>query len=421
MSRILRRPMFRGGPVSSYGTGIASGLADGGMPPRRGLVIEPGGYAGKPKFKTGKEIMEEVWTKPWLTTTPLDQTIPTVDEAAVAETGEINGVDTVEKDSKWEIKDFEGEIGVNTWDEYITIEAPETGPGSSRLKDKIIKNPNYEPPYKLVDPPEEGPGTRIKTKKKVYLSPKEIKETKWSPGVDGEEHIPELSIFKDEDDNDTVEPELSAKEMVEANKKLFGELLGLDKARGEDISDMLMGASAKFLKPGATVRSGLGEFMEAEAVRPSRRQKLQDTASGLAIQDYIAGKRSKEQIEALKGKIDYEYDKKFEMSMPQKDDTLQMAKTKLLALKEDPGSTKGIKHLIGIQDPDNVDNIFPAKKGLKLKDITNKKSKALKNLHVGYNILVDADTGTKKIIKYDGSGTFGGVTIVTLTELWTKA
>ena len=29
MSRILRRPMFRGGPVSSYGTGIASGLANG--------------------------------------------------------------------------------------------------------------------------------------------------------------------------------------------------------------------------------------------------------------------------------------------------------------------------------------------------------------------------------------------------------
>jgi len=30
MSKILRRPMFRGGPVNSYGTGIASGLADGG-------------------------------------------------------------------------------------------------------------------------------------------------------------------------------------------------------------------------------------------------------------------------------------------------------------------------------------------------------------------------------------------------------
>ena len=46
MSRILRRPMFRGGRVSSYGTGIASGLADGGMPDKRGLVTGPGGYAG---------------------------------------------------------------------------------------------------------------------------------------------------------------------------------------------------------------------------------------------------------------------------------------------------------------------------------------------------------------------------------------
>ena len=30
MSKILRRPMFRGGPVDSRGTGITSGLMDGG-------------------------------------------------------------------------------------------------------------------------------------------------------------------------------------------------------------------------------------------------------------------------------------------------------------------------------------------------------------------------------------------------------
>ena len=47
MSRILRRPMFRGGKVSSYGNGIASGLANGGMPNKRGLVDGPGGYAGE--------------------------------------------------------------------------------------------------------------------------------------------------------------------------------------------------------------------------------------------------------------------------------------------------------------------------------------------------------------------------------------
>ena len=43
MSRILRRPMFRGGPVDSYNTGIASGLGQ----PKRGLVDEPGGYSGE--------------------------------------------------------------------------------------------------------------------------------------------------------------------------------------------------------------------------------------------------------------------------------------------------------------------------------------------------------------------------------------
>jgi hypothetical protein len=41
MSRILRRPMFRGGRVSSYGTGIASGLADGGR-----VNYEGGGQIG---------------------------------------------------------------------------------------------------------------------------------------------------------------------------------------------------------------------------------------------------------------------------------------------------------------------------------------------------------------------------------------
>ena len=49
MSRILRRPMFRGGRVSSYGTGIASGLADGGR---------VGFKRGGGKLVTGGDIFE---------------------------------------------------------------------------------------------------------------------------------------------------------------------------------------------------------------------------------------------------------------------------------------------------------------------------------------------------------------------------
>lgn len=44
MSRILRRPMFRGGPVDSRGTGITSGLMDGGrVGYNRGMLVQPPG------------------------------------------------------------------------------------------------------------------------------------------------------------------------------------------------------------------------------------------------------------------------------------------------------------------------------------------------------------------------------------------
>ena len=58
MSRILRRPMFRGGIVDSRGTGIVSGFAKGGSvnTPKRGLVDGPGGYAGY--RGTGTEVID---------------------------------------------------------------------------------------------------------------------------------------------------------------------------------------------------------------------------------------------------------------------------------------------------------------------------------------------------------------------------
>ena len=58
MSKILRRPMFRGGPVSSYGNGIATGLADGGRVGYNvGGPIYPAGYSAVPKSNmTGADI-----------------------------------------------------------------------------------------------------------------------------------------------------------------------------------------------------------------------------------------------------------------------------------------------------------------------------------------------------------------------------
>jgi len=69
MSRILNRPMFRGGGrVNSRGTGITSGLDT----PKRGLVDGPGGYAGTvwgssivPPTQTGSQILSEANPLSW--------------------------------------------------------------------------------------------------------------------------------------------------------------------------------------------------------------------------------------------------------------------------------------------------------------------------------------------------------------------
>ena len=61
MSKILRRPMFRGGPVDSRGTGITSGLMDGG---RVGLKSSFPGTAGQAQeFLTGGDIVDLSKTK----------------------------------------------------------------------------------------------------------------------------------------------------------------------------------------------------------------------------------------------------------------------------------------------------------------------------------------------------------------------
>ena len=69
MSKILNRPMFRGGGrVNSRGTGITSGLDT----PKRGLVDSPGGYAGTvwgssivPPTPTGSQILSEANPLSW--------------------------------------------------------------------------------------------------------------------------------------------------------------------------------------------------------------------------------------------------------------------------------------------------------------------------------------------------------------------
>jgi len=89
------------------------------------------------------------------------------------------------------------------------------------------------------------------------------------------------------------------KKIMEDNKELFAELLGGNKARGEDISNMLLSFAGKALKPEATVKGAFGEFFEEEAKRPSSKTKVDQAAAQLAINQYIKGEISRAELNKL--------------------------------------------------------------------------------------------------------------------------
>ena len=117
-------------------------------------------------------------------------------------------------------------------------------------------------------------------------------------------------------DDDPEEPTVSAEDAIRENAELFKELLGeaskedIKKARIQDASDYLLKFFAGTQKEGADVRSAAADVAEFAVSRDSRTdrakeaaKKTDQTATALAINDYIAGKRSKEQINAMLAKL----------------------------------------------------------------------------------------------------------------------
>ena len=180
--------------------------------------------------------------------------------------------------------------------------------------------------------------------------------------------------------------ELSAKDAIAENQKLFAELLGSDKARGQDISDMLLRFSGS---GGDTLGEKFQNYVRAEsAAGPSRGEKIKQTAAGLAINDYVAGKRSKEQGELLTKKIDYELDAKEKKLTPQEGDSNSDILRKIsTAYKIEPTSNKAIKALLKFRT--GRSDIFAI-----TKDPTKIKPK---DLEIGINIVTHK--GAKTIIE----------------------
>ena len=274
MSRILRRPMFRGGRVSSYGTGIASGLADGGMPDKRGLVDGPGGYAGfkdwfsqfqvggnqntsGPRFTTGSELLYKNKAIPL--------TLEQLQESFAG--GNYAGRNIGETLIRQEVGS-EGDIA-----DLSLAETPIDA--RSDLQKAIDADIGSEQTY------------REEAKERDLASAFNIDPSSVS-ALDNKV----LEIQNSDD------AELSLEEIKEA--------LGGDKARRRDLTDMALLASSKLLKEGATVRSGLSEFMEAEAAKgPSRTEVIDKEAATFMLKDKFQTKRDKAKIDLMRADTDY--------------------------------------------------------------------------------------------------------------------
>jgi len=296
MSRILRRPMFRGGKViDSRGTGITSGLMDGGRV----------GY-NQGKLVTGGDLNPGIFgfkfNQPFLSMkTPENR--------------------------------FGGSLNFGQSPSEF---AQALKPGSSyrNYLEELNKPEEFETELTAegdVKFKRDEKGNRIPIKKEDISLKEQIEKDRVEAitGKDTQGSLEEMGITLKEDGtteftgdpgakkiktgptgNEPSVTEISAQDLIRENAELFKELLNegqkedIKKARIQDASDYLLKFFEGSQKEGATVGSAAADVAGFATSKDSRVDKVKDaqkktdqTAVALAINDYIAGKRSKEDIQ----------------------------------------------------------------------------------------------------------------------------
>ena len=305
MSRILRRPMFRGGRVDSRGTGITSGLAGGGR-----VGYQPGGQV------TGLDFLKKAFLGPRFTD-PNFQPPKLFPKGASIDFGQSP-------------KDFASQLAEGTaYRDYLEskskpeefeTEVSETGDIKFKLDEKGEKIPVEKEDLSLKETIEKKRIEGI-TAKDTQGDQDEITKGVILPGTNVLKERAGSKVIKKGKGLEGVETGTESdldklgkntEESTELTVKDYIKMLGGDKARRRDLSDMLAGASAAFLGTGS-VKEGLAQFMAQQAASgPSRLEKIEQAAATLDIKDKIASKRAKEALsQTLAAKafgIDYAID-----------------------------------------------------------------------------------------------------------------
>jgi hypothetical protein len=326
--------MFRGGRVSSYGNGIASGLgyAVGGQVTPKPKIRVTAGIAPTGQTTTGGSLLQNalssIKSTPYLgrVATPLINLSSKLGPVSpvMAAGGAGYGLGT--------LADFLYE-GMSTPEKYIeTKRIGEEEPFAYAETDLIVNEDGttttrgeqidkYLGEINVGEKPGMFPrggrekfmrdrGYDLETGKKI--SDVQPSETALDNILREAGRVTKSDFSSKKDTEEKIN--LTAEEMIQANKELFRKELGYDQARRSDIGDLLARVSVAALKrPGRGETRDLGDIagdvMAMElAAGPGRREKIDQSAAALAINDYIAGKRSREQLDSMLSKTKFGVD-----------------------------------------------------------------------------------------------------------------
>ena len=343
MSKILNRPMFRGGgKVSSYGKGIASGLTngyasggriglfEGGIP--TSMMEELTGGSNQ-KIKTGQQIADQARLKSdrlfryGNKVRNAGKFIKKIPKGIIAAGTSPAGIATLAAATP-----VAAVGGLAYMNRPKTVEALQYMKSMNQSGAFDETNPDGFDQYSEVFKELNETGTPLsESEVGLFSSEKSIAEDiedrdtaefeeGMAPGAerkDGESALDALlrqgmerAEARDSIENPNKKGEgdvLDVKSQIARDKELFAELLGGDEAKGKDVSDMLLRFAGS---GGDTVGEKFQQYIANEAqAGPSRTEKLNQAAASLAINDYIAGKRSKESMEMMikkgENQIDY--------------------------------------------------------------------------------------------------------------------
>ena len=335
MSRILRRPMFRGGRVDSRGTGIASGLgyakggqvqpllvgqhpdefkdAEGREQHWNPLVAILGGigslgmkYAPR-AWQAGKHFIrpggkgQKLWQSKW---NPFQD--PLIGGSTKIVGAPIKGSYKLAKWSPYGVAGA-GAYGVSKkdelkdlWDEYWPwADEPETPSGIGPQEASAMFGDDPEIVMAMAG--------KSKAEAEAFLKAKLAKEKREK--LEADRDSLEAQILGQLNKKKTKEEKLA--EMKE-NKAMLKEMYGSGIV--DDASRMAMSYAGRLLEPGADVKSATGRFLTDESKVEGKSSKYKDAATTGAIQMYLTGEKTfndtMKALELFKAQKQLDYDMK---------------------------------------------------------------------------------------------------------------